>query len=297
MLFRNHGDAPSVGFLYNNLWDYEFDYHPGDAPNDYIEGNIFVDPMFVSAADFRLQAYSPLIDAGDPAEHDPDGSRSDIGAYGGPAGMSYEYLDLAPAVPETLSATVDEDSIIIAWNFNTEADFSHYWLHRDTIAGFDPSESNWVTELDTSLYIETDFDFEHDYYYRIAAFDMQENMSDYSEELAVILTDLDGRWDHNLPRVNKITSNYPNPFNAQTRINYYLADVGYQPAMIKMYIYDLTGRLVRKLIDERRYPGEHSVVWDGRNDTGVGVSSGVYFVRLIVSDLELVKPRKLMLIR
>ncbi len=286
-----------LGMYYNCFWNNQFQLYGSSNEPTYVEGNIWKNPMFEDTASFRLQAFSPCIDAGDPTILDVDSTRSDIGVYGGPGGMSYEYIDLAPATPETLLAIVDEDSIIISWNYNTETDFSHYWLHRDTIAGFEPSVFNMIADPETSLYVERDFDFEHDYYYRITAIDMQDNISDYSEELAVVLTDIDDLWDHNLPRVNKISSNYPNPFNAKTKINFYLADVGYQPAMVQMYIYDVTGRLVRKLIDERRYPGEHSVVWDGRNDSGGEVSSGVYFVRLIVSDLELIKPRKIMLVR
>ena len=282
---------------YTNIWDVEYDHVYSPVDYNYLEGNLRVDPMFADTTSFQLQAYSPLIDAGDPSILDVDGTRSDIGCYGGPGGLSYEYLDLAPAVPETLMANIAEDSIIIAWNFNTEADFSHYFLWRDTLAGFEPSVFNLIAEPETCLYVDRDFDYDHNYYYRVAAADLQNNVSNYSAELAVILTDITDLWDSNLPRVNKITNNYPNPFNAQTKINFYLADVGYQPASVQMYIYDVMGRLVRKLIDERRYPGEYSVIWDGRADDGSAVTSGVYFVRLIVSDLELVKPKKIILIR
>jgi hypothetical protein len=270
-----------------------------DGPCELLEGNVLADPMFSDTFDFHLQAYSPCIDAGNPEMFDLDSSRSDIGCFGGQFGEVYDYQDLPPRIPDSLTAEVSpgNDTIFINWRYNTEADFSHYLLHRDTMAGFEPSVFNLVAEPETSLYIDTDFDFEHDYYYRIAALDMQDNMSDYSEELAVVLTDVDGNWDNNLPNVNKIAGNYPNPFNTQTKIDFYLADVGYQPALVQLYIYDVGGRLVRKLIEERRYPGEHSIVWDGKNDSGGTVSSGVYFVRLIVSDVELVKPRKLILLK
>ena len=55
------------------------------------DGNINADPMFVDPenADFRLKARSPSIDAGDPTIFDPDGSRSDMGAYGGPGAADW----------------------------------------------------------------------------------------------------------------------------------------------------------------------------------------------------------------
>ncbi|OQY71750.1 MAG: hypothetical protein B6D44_11950, partial [Ignavibacteriales bacterium UTCHB2] len=62
--------------------------------------------------DFHLQAYSPAIDKGDPNILDLDGSRSDIGMYGGPFGETYTYQDLAPLVPRNLSAIVDSNYIL-----------------------------------------------------------------------------------------------------------------------------------------------------------------------------------------
>jgi hypothetical protein len=49
---------------------------------------------------YLLQMFSPLIDAGDPNILDVDGSRSDVGLYGGPYGQSYEYKDLPPKKPK-----------------------------------------------------------------------------------------------------------------------------------------------------------------------------------------------------
>ncbi len=77
--------------------------------------------------------YSPLIDAGDPTILDRDGSRSDIGLYGGPYGWTYTYNDLAPRPPHNVTAAIDEGFVKLTWNKNTEADFSHYRIYRDTL--------------------------------------------------------------------------------------------------------------------------------------------------------------------
>ena len=61
--------------------------------------------------DFHLQAFSPAIDKGDPSILDLDGTRSDIGMYGGPFGETYTYQDLAPLAPRNLSAFVDTNTI------------------------------------------------------------------------------------------------------------------------------------------------------------------------------------------
>ena len=54
-------------------------------------------------------------------------------------------------------------------------------------------------------------------------------------------------------------------------------------------IYDVTGQLVRTLLDEERDQGRHETVWDGRDDNGHYVSSGVYFYQLEAGGKELTK--------
>ncbi len=71
-------------------------------------------------------------------------------------------------------------------------------------------------------------------------------------------------------------SNYPNPFNRSTTISFSLPEKG----GVRLDIYDIAGRLVKNLINERMDAGEHSVVWDGTNSAGLAVSSGVYFYKL-----------------
>jgi hypothetical protein len=72
--------------------------------------------------------------------------------------------------------------------------------------------------------------------------------------------------------------NYPNPFNPRTTLNYATPETG----PVRLAIYDVQGRLIRTLVNKVESDGEHSVVWNGRNDDGIEVSSGVYFARLEV---------------
>ncbi len=281
---------------YNAFWNNHIDIQA--YGNFDSIGNIFVNPMLVSNDDFHLQAFSPLIDAGDPDILDLDGSRSDIGFYGGPYGESYEYLDLPPAIPDSLSGEVIADSIILNWRYNTEADFSNYLLYKDTASGFEPSVFNLIAEPDTSYYVDADIVPGVSYYYRIAALDNQGNVSDYSDELEVVLT---GIWEGagaELPRITTIQNNYPNPFNSNTTIIYSVANLGPIPAEIRIVIFDIMGREVRTLIDERKNVGLHRVIWDGKSDDRSDCPSGVYFARISQWGLELgSKPKKLVLVR
>jgi hypothetical protein len=255
-------------------------------------------PMYTGDWDYHLQAFSPLINAGDPGIYDVDGTRSDIGAYGGPQGTSYDYQDLPPIIPDSLSATVVSDSIIIVWRYNLEADFNRYQVHRETYSGFEPDMFNMIAEPDTSYYVDTDWTTEHNYYYRIAALDNQDNLSDYSEELAVITTGTEGGWGAEMPTITAIQSNYPNPFNSQTTIVYTVANLGPVPAQINIDIFDIVGRKVRTLVDERKEVGIHRITWDARNDEGSECPSGVYFARITQWNVDYMRRhQKLVLLK
>lgn len=79
------------------------------------------------------------------------------------------------------------------------------------------------------------------------------------------------------PKNFKLYSNYPNPFNPSTTISFDLQ----KSENISLIIYDLMGRVVRKLINNSfYYLGSHKITWDGRSDYNEPVSSGIYFYRL-----------------
>lgn len=78
----------------------------------------------------------------------------------------------------------------------------------------------------------------------------------------------------------RLLQNYPNPFNDKTIIRFELP-VSHS---VSLKIYDITGTLVRTLIDERKEPGLHTVYWNGTNEMDIPVSSGIYFYRLKVGS-------------
>jgi len=83
------------------------------------------------------------------------------------------------------------------------------------------------------------------------------------------------------PQQTQLLGNYPNPFNPQTSIRYTTATQG----VVELTIYDINGRRVRVLSALTRPPGEYVSHWDGRDEAGRSVASGVYVVRLRQADV------------
>ncbi len=84
--------------------------------------------------------------------------------------------------------------------------------------------------------------------------------------------------------------NYPNPFNPTTVIAFELP----KTAVIKLNIYNLSGSNVRTLLNQRISAGIHRLDWNGRNDAGQPVASGVYFYRLETNGFQQIKKMLLM---
>jgi hypothetical protein len=99
----------------------------------------------------------------------------------------------------------------------------------------------------------------------------------------------------------ELFQNYPNPFNPETNIGFRIPQRGSEGAggsdfgFTELKIYDLLGREVKTLLNQELLPGRYDVQWDGTNETGAAVSSGVYIYRLQTGNVVL--SRKMLLLR
>ncbi len=257
-----------------------------------------VDPMYegTDSSNYRLQMYSPLIDAGDPTILDVDGTRSDIGRYGGTYGQRYEYLDLAPKVPRFSTVTKKPNGVDLQWRGGTEADFNSFSLHRGREAGFIPDETNRIyTGVDT-LFSDSLADPTGSYTYKLKAKDNQGNVSKL-DSVTVVMTGLAGETAPTPERIF-LYQNYPNPFNPSTKIKFSLDS----EAEVILRVYDVNGRevavLQRGMLPAGEYEREFSPVTTG---TMSDLSSGVYFYNLLVRDKDLkplfIKTEKMMFLK
>ncbi|NIR64214.1 MAG: T9SS type A sorting domain-containing protein [candidate division Zixibacteria bacterium] len=95
----------------------------------------------------------------------------------------------------------------------------------------------------------------------------------------------------NKPNQFILSQNYPNPFNPETIIRYQLPT----NSKVQLTIYNLLGQKVRTLVNDKQQNGIYEVIWDGRNEFGQEVSSGIYIYRLKIDNQ--VASRKMVLLR
>ena len=94
-----------------------------------------------------------------------------------------------------------------------------------------------------------------------------------------------------LPDSYSLEQNYPNPFNPSTTIEYSLPE----QADVEISIYNLIGQRVSTIVDEEKPSGSYSVTWDGTDDNGKPVATGIYFYRLKAGSIQ--ETRKMMLLK
>lgn len=92
----------------------------------------------------------------------------------------------------------------------------------------------------------------------------------------------------------RLLQNYPNPFNVETRIRYSLPS-GVRTQRVKLAIHDPLGRLIKVLVDEEKSTGEYLNTWNGKDNHGRPVSSGIYIYSVDYGDIKM--SRKLLLLR
>lgn len=148
--------------------------------------------------------------------------------------------------------------------------------------------SNSAGETHHYTYIDSDVEEGQTYYYKISDVDVTGTTTEIigpfpatAQSTSVYNFSDDGQ----LPENHQLGSAYPNPFNGSTNIKFYMNKTG----MVKVELYNLLGQKVRSLVSEIRIAGFHSVSWDGKNDFGKDLVSGVYLYRMTTDNFKATK--------
>jgi len=180
----------------------------------------------------------------------------------------------------SLTASVNGNSVTLNWSTATELNNSGFDVERTPLTppfikggkqggwekiGFVEGHGT-TTETHTYSFFDTDL-IGGQYLYRLKQIDFN-GQYEYSDIVEVEL----------LPVKYALFQNYPNPFNPETVIRFNISSSTSE--FVSLIVYDLLGNEVKRLIYEERNQGSYRVVWDGTNESGVRVGSGVYLYGL-----------------
>lgn len=199
----------------------------------------------------------------------------------------YSVDNLAPSTPQNFNVSYNTGSgNQLAWDPSPEPDVQLYRIYRGASDGFTPDLANLVHSSATTGWTDPDYDG-WDVYYKTTAVDDAGNESDPGSPGTVAAIT-----KPELPKTFALYQNAPNPFNPTTTISY---DVPASGGVVTLRIYDVTGKLIRTLVDGPQTAGQKAATWNGRDNLNRSAASGIYFYRLTAPGYE--KTLKMLLLQ
>ncbi|MDZ4121937.1 MAG: FlgD immunoglobulin-like domain containing protein, partial [Candidatus Cloacimonadaceae bacterium] len=213
------------------------------------------------------------------------GARSDVIVV-----LSENIDPTLPVELSTFAAVLTSDMYVsILWIAESETNHSGYNVLRNqeldlqNAIRLNPTLiTNGVQNGTQISYKFTDMEIQENsvYYYWLESIDLDGSTSFYGPVSVLV----DGQGDENpspeLPLRTELLNAYPNPFNPITNIAYTLNEAG----RVQIGIYNLKGQLIRSFDRLHSQPGYYSLVWDGKDDSGMVAASGVYFYRMYMGN-------------
>ena len=200
----------------------------------------------------------------------------------------------APPPPPILVSPVN-GAILVATNplldWNSSATAESYRIQVSTSSGFTSTVYNVSNITVTEYQIPNNgLNINTTYYWRVNAKNVV-GTSPYSTifHFTTGATNISG--NNEIPKEFRLYSNYPNPFNLETKIRFDIPKQG----QVRLNVYDILGRVVATLVNEELNAGRYEVVWPAPTGDGTGFPSGVYFYTLQSGDFK--ETKKMLLLK
>jgi len=188
------------------------------------------------------------------------------------------YFNQNSDVVTNLTYNVTDGNVVLAWNppsalLSPELLVGYRVLRDGDVLAFPNVSSGTYADMGVSA---------GTHIYSVQACFLSEISMPTTVTVTVPLSDDDIT---NVVPLTALSSNYPNPFNPTTTIAFNMANEGH----VVLEVYNTKGQRVKTLVDGVRGVGNHNVVWNGQDDSGRAVSSGIYFYRMTTGDFVSVK--------
>jgi len=181
----------------------------------------------------------------------------------------------------------ETDAVVVHWETLSEVDHLGFNVYRDLRDEFD---GHRALKLNKKLiqgnspykFIDRSMDRKTTYFYWLEDISLK--------GIRTLHGPISAKLAKAIPYVYELEQNYPNPFNPLTNITFSIP----QTAHVEVIVYNVLGQKVRTLVNEKLSPGFHLIAWDGKNDQGLKVSTGIYLLKMKSKDF--VQTKKMMIV-
>ena len=210
------------------------------------------------------------------------------GLSGGvPNNNTYTFIPISIPDIITLIAPLDSvaaDSALFIWNHATPLPANYYQLQVATDQGMTNFFADTVV-TDTS-YMLYNLSNNTDYWWRVGGY----NAAGWglygtpAHFFVNYVVSIDENPETNFKGFH-LNSNYPNPFNSETTISFLIPKI----SKVEISIYNIKGQKIKTLVNENLQRGHHKILWNGKNENGETVSSGIYFYKMETDNFSEIK--------
>jgi len=264
---------------------------PGKPGDSYILGDMQYDFIVTVPAheDMYYNYVAPTLHDGVETMFMVSAHTEDINVFVDSKPVGGTSVDnLAPSAPMALASIGQNNTNILNWEASPDPDVKYYSVYRTETSGSYPSTPlAYATDV---TYTDATAAVGKTYYYVVTATDFGMNESERSNETSV-LTDVDGNSSSAIPTEFALDQNYPNPFNPTTYFKYQLPANAY----VTISIFNTNGQEIKRLVSEDMKAGYHVASWDGTNNAGENVASGLYIYQMKAGSFSAMN--KMMLVR
>jgi len=208
---------------------------------------------------------------------------------------STEHLPYNPVQFDSFSLQSNFDGIWLNWSTQAGTENFGFDIFRSSSESGDYSlinenvipASNSPDGIHNYSFLDTTVEAGNTYYYQIADVTLSGESTMYGPvSVTASTTDIiDIASQSGGPGEYQLGAAYPNPFNGKTSIQFSLA----KPGIVKLEVYNLMGQKIRTLVAENRAAGNHTISWDGKNNRGHQVVSGVYLYKMNINNYQVSK--------
>ncbi len=194
------------------------------------------------------------------------------------AGASAAIVPLA-IVPNN-NQPINNTTAVLTWSLPTK---SSSYLTYDVQYSKDKAFQNptVITNVNEKVTQISGLESKSTYYWRVLSKNSFGTVSSYSQPASFSTSAVTAvEESENIPTQFELSQNYPNPFNPTTKISYALP----QNAFVNIKVYDMLGREVKSLVNNEMLAGNHSIEWNGLDNSGNKVASGAYIYRIAAGN-------------
>ncbi|MBW6516832.1 MAG: T9SS type A sorting domain-containing protein [Candidatus Cloacimonetes bacterium] len=196
------------------------------------------------------------------------------------SGYDMSIYEGIPFIPFIISAEVSGNNLLVQWVKDEGADTQYIYYKLSS----EPDTAWEIIELDIEddNYVIEELTFYETYDVKVVVVYDTEVLESVTWKVYFRPVSIDDDYLVSSEQNSHLIGNFPNPFNPDTKIVFYLE----KPSDVKLQIFNIKGQLVTTLVNQRYESGFHTLVWDSKDYSQKEMPSGIYIYRLITTDLH-----------